>query len=159
MLVLAKVAESLSEARKRLQKVLESGAALECFRQNVEAQGGDSRVCDAPDRILPLVSESVKVESPRSGFATRINATEIGHAIAAIGGGRVRIEDIIDPTVGFITDVKIGDKVAAGATLGTVYCRDQQKAREAAHRIEAAYEIGDEPPAEIPQLIKEVINE
>ena len=104
-------------ARERLRGVLGSGAALECFRKNVEAQGGEPRVCDDPAEFLPLVTESFKVESPRSGFVTKVNTAEIGHAIAAIGGGRVRIDDTIDPTVGFMAEVKIGDRVNAGAPL------------------------------------------
>jgi thymidine phosphorylase len=52
-----------------------------------------------------LVSETVKVESPRSGFITKVDTTEIGHAIAAIGGGRVRIEDTVDPTVGVTSEL------------------------------------------------------
>ncbi len=99
MLVLSRVDESLDAARARLQRALDSGAALERFRQNVEAQGGEPRVCDDPDRFLPLARESVKVESPRSGFVRSVNTTEVGHAIAAIGGGRIRVEDSIDPSV------------------------------------------------------------
>lgn len=158
MLVLSKVDETLEAARERLKRVCDSGAALEAFRKNVKAQGGDERVCDDPAGFLPLVGDSFTVESPRSGFVSRINTAEIGHAIAAIGGGRVRIDDTIDPTVGLITEVKIGDEVARGEPLGTIYCKDQSKAHEAAQRIQAAYEVTDQPPAELPQLMREVIN-
>jgi pyrimidine-nucleoside phosphorylase len=159
MLVLSHVDTSLEDARARLQQMLDSGAALECFRKNVEAQGGDPSVCDDPGKILPLVTESFKVESTRPGFVTKVNTTEIGHAIAAIGGGRVRIDDTIDPSVGFISEARIGDQCSANQFLGTVFCRDESKAREAVERIQAAYEIGDQPPTEIPQLMREVINE
>ena len=159
MLVLVRVDDSLEAARGRLQKILSSGEALECFRQNVAAQGGEPRVCDDPGKFLPLVMESFKVESPRSGFVTKVNTAEIGHAIAAIGGGRVRIDDEIDPSVGFIAELKIGDRVDAGAALGTIYCREESKAKEAAVRIQTAYEIDNQPPTEIPQLMREVINE
>jgi len=159
MLVLARVDVSLEAARARLQKILSSGAALECFRQNVAAQGGEPKVCDEPAKFLPLVRESFKVESPRSGFVTKVKTAEIGHAIAAIGGGRVRIDDAIDPTVGFIAEIKIGDQIGVGAPLGTVYCRQESKAKEAAQRIQTAYEIDDQSPKEIPQLMREVINE
>ncbi len=159
MLVLSKVDDSLDAARERLRAVLASGAALECFRKNVEEQGGEPRVCDDPTKFLPLVTESFKVESPRSGFVTKVNTAEIGHAIAAIGGGRVRIDDTIDPTVGFMAQVKIGDSVNSDTALGTIYCRDDSKAREAGARIQAAYEVADEPPLELPQLMREVINE
>ena len=159
MLLLAKVDQTIEDAHNRLQKALASGNALESLRRNIAAQGGEPRVCDAPSSFLPLVRESVGVRSPRSGFITNVDTTEIGHTIAAIGGGRVRIEDIVDPTVGFITDLKIGDKVSAQELIGVVYCADDAKAKEAAQRITAAYEIGDDPPAERHRLVKEIINE
>ena len=159
MLVLANVDRDIEAARKRLQKVLNSGEALECLRSNIAAQGGEPRVCDDPKSFLPLVRETVKVESPRSGFITRVDTTEIGHAIAAIGGGRVRIEDTVDPTVGFTSKLKLGDQIGAGETIGIVYCADSDAAQEAARRIQAAYHTGDDPPARRLELVKEIVNE
>ena len=159
LLVLSHVDKDVDAARTRLRNMISSGFALERFRSNVEAQGGDPRVCDDPANILPLVTQFFRVESPRSGFITKVNTAEIGHAIASIGGGRVRIDDTIDPSVGFIAHVRIGDQVGANVSLGTIYSSDEAKAREAAARIQAAYEIGDQPVNELPQLIKEVINE
>src|ERR1044072_1577958 len=159
MLVLANVDETIEAARARLEGVLHSGKAFECLRSNIEAQGGDPRVWDGAAQLLPLVKETVKVESPRSGFITTIDTTEIGHAIAAIGGGRVRIEDTVDPTVGFTSELKLGDEVSAGETIGIVYCADPTAAAEAARRIQASYHIGDEAIAEPPKLVKEIINE
>jgi pyrimidine-nucleoside phosphorylase len=159
MLVLSHVDDDVNAARSRLEKIVASGAALDYFRKNVEAQGGDARVCDDPVKFLPLVTESFRVESPRSGFITKVNTAEIGHAIASIGGGRVRIDDTIDPSVGFIAAVRIGDQLRGDHLLGTIYCRDESKAREAAARIQTAYEVGDQPVSELPQLMKEVINE
>jgi len=158
MLVLANVDQTIEAARDRLEKVVESGKALECLQSNIAAQGGDPRVCDAPRDFLPLVSETVKVESPRSGFITKVDTTEIGHAIAAIGGGRVRIEDTVDPTVGFTSELKLGDQVRAGEAIGIVYCADPDAAAEASRRIQDAYHIGDEA-MELPQLVKEIVNE
>jgi pyrimidine-nucleoside phosphorylase len=159
MLLLANVEQTIESARARLEDVLQSGKALECLRQNIAAQGGEPRVCDAPGEFLPLVRETVKVESPRSGFITKVDTTEIGHAIAAIGGGRVRIEDTVDPTVGFTSELKLGDQVGAGEAIGIVYCADAAAAAEAARRIQAAYHIGDKPDAQPPKLVKEIINE
>jgi pyrimidine-nucleoside phosphorylase len=158
MLLLANVDETIEAARRRLEGVLKSGKALECLRRNVEAQGGDPRVCDDPGSFLPLVRETVKVESPRSGFIVAVDTTEIGQAIAAIGGGRVRIEDTVDPTVGFTSELKLGDQISVGDAIGVVYSADTAAAKEAARRIQAAYKIGDEAPAEDQKLVKEVIN-
>jgi pyrimidine-nucleoside phosphorylase/thymidine phosphorylase len=159
MLFLANVEQSVEAARVRVQKALDSGAGLECLRKNVVAQGGDPRVCDAPQDVLPLVKDSLTVKSRRSGYIKSIDTTEIGHTIAAIGGGRVRIEDIIDPTVGFIAEHKIGDHVNEGEAIGVVYCADKAKAEEAVQRIQAAYELAEEPVTDLQKLVKEVINE
>ena len=157
MVAISGVEPSLEEARRVVTRALHSGAAMERFRQNVEAQGGDPRVCDEPAKILPLIRQEVKVESPRTGFVSGMDAAEIGNAVASIGGGRVQIEDEVDPAVGFLTEAKIGDSVKAGEVLGILYCRSEAHAQEAAVRIQAAYLIGDEfaPP---PTLIKEVIS-
>jgi hypothetical protein len=40
-----------------------------------------------------------------------------------------------------------------------VYCADESAANEAARRIQAAYHVGDEPPAEVEKLVKEIVNE
>ncbi len=159
MLLLVNVDQSLEAARSRLGQALASGAALECLRQNIAAQGGDPNVCDDASRVLPLVTECFQVQAECSGFISKINTTEIGHAIAAIGGGRVRIEDKIDPTVGYIAEIGIGVGVRAGDIFGVVHCRNEGKGRLAAQRILAAYTISDEGPVAVPQLIKEVINE
>lgn len=144
-------------ARERVKRALDSGAALECFRRNVEAQGGDARVCDEPRRLLDLKLREVRVESTRPGFVTQVDAAEIGNAVSVIGGGRARIEDEIDPAVGFLCEAKLGDEVAEGDALGLLYCRDEAQAASAGARIRAAYTIGDEPPTLSYQLIKEVI--
>jgi pyrimidine-nucleoside phosphorylase len=158
MIVLSGLEQSVEAARRRVRQVHGSGAALECFRRNVEAQGGDPGVCDDPGRVLPLTDFNVKVESPRSGFVLKVDTEEIGHAIAEAGGGRVRIEDRIDLAVGFLSEVKIGDQLRSGDRIGAVFCEDTNRRERAARRIQAAYEIADEPPAELPALIKEVID-
>ncbi len=157
MVALCGVEGSLEAARAKVLRALSSGAALERFRRNVEAQGGDPRVCDEPERLMDLTLHEVRVESGRAGFVTAIDAAEVGRAVASIGGGRVRMEDTIDPSVGFLAEAKIGHEVAAGSALGLLYCRSQADAEEAARRIGAAYTVGEGPPAQLPELIKEVI--
>jgi thymidine phosphorylase len=156
MVMLVELESSIEAARARIQKLYESGAALECFRRNVEAQGGDPRVCDEPHKILPLTDKTFKVESPRSGFVGAIDTEEIGNAIAEAGGGRVRVEDQIDPRVGFLAEVKIGDELKTGDLIGTVFSDDVDRGQRAAARIQSAYSVSDESPPELP-LVKEVI--
>jgi pyrimidine-nucleoside phosphorylase len=158
MVMLSGLSSSLDDARDLVRQTLDSGAALEKFRANVEAQEGDPRVCDNPAQFLPLTENSYAVESPRSGFLSKTDSTEIGQAVAAAGGGRVQMDDQIDPTVGFVSEVKIGDNLRAGDLIGRVYCRDETLGRQTAARIRDAHEFGDEPPASL-ELVKEVIAE
>lgn len=157
MVALSAVESSLESARRKVESVLASGAALEKFRENTEAQGGDPRVCDEPLKVLPLTEREVKVESTRTGFVKGIDTAEIGHAVALLGGGRVHIEDTIDPAVGFLLEARIGDEIRAGDALGLLCYADEAQALEAAAKIQSAYEIGEAPTASLPELIKEVI--
>jgi thymidine phosphorylase len=157
MVALSGIESSLGAARARVNDALASGAALELFRRNVEAQGGDPRVCDEPARVLGLTLEEARVESARAGYVTGIDAAELGRALASIGGGRARVEDEIDPAVGYLAEAGIGDRVGGGQALGLLYCRDPSSAARATARIRAAYTIGEEPPARLSELIKEVI--
>ena len=157
MVALSGVTESLEEARKKVLRALDSGDALERFRLSVEVQGGDPRVCDEPSRLTDLTLTEVRVESEHAGFVVRVDAAEVGRAVASIGGGRVRVEDRIDPAVGFLAHVKIGQEVSAGEPLGLLYCRGGADAEGAAARIRAAYTVEDEQPVRVPELIKEVI--
>jgi pyrimidine-nucleoside phosphorylase/thymidine phosphorylase len=158
MVMLAKLEDTIEAARDRVRGVHGSGAALETFRKNVQEQGGDPRVCDDATKVLPLTEQAFKVESPRSGFVKKVDTAEIGHAVAEAGGGRVRIEDQIDPRVGFTAEVKIGDEVRAGDSIGVVFCEDPDRGNVAASRIAAAYEIGVDR-SDVPRLIKEVVSE
>jgi pyrimidine-nucleoside phosphorylase len=157
MVALSHAGGSLEEARVRVRNALDSGAALERFRRNVEAQGGDPRVCDEPRRLSDLTVREVRVESEHAGYVAAIDAAEVGRAVASIGGGRARVEDRIDAAVGYLARAKVGQQVSAGEPLGLLYCRAGEKADAAAARIRAAYVVSDEAPEQVPALIKEVI--
>src|SRR5687768_1841191 len=157
MVALSGVVGSLEEARAKVGRALDAGAALERFRRNVEEQGGDPRVCDDPGRLSDLTAREVRVESEHAGYVEAVDAAEVGRAVASIGGGRARVEDRIDPSVGYLARARVGQQVSAGEPLGLLYCRHGAAGDAAAARIRAAYRVGEEPPASIPELIKEVI--
>jgi pyrimidine-nucleoside phosphorylase len=157
MVALSGVAATLEEARAKVRRALDSGAALERFRRNVEEQGGDPRVCDEPLRLSDLTVQEVRVESEHAGYVEAIDASEVGRAVASIGGGRARVEDEIDFAVGYTARARVGQQVSAGEPLGLLYCRKGSQAETAAARIRAAYTVGDAAPNHVPELIKEVI--
>ncbi|HEX8116497.1 MAG TPA: hypothetical protein VF521_04440, partial [Pyrinomonadaceae bacterium] len=157
MVALSGVTATLEEARGKVRRALESGAALERFRRNVEEQGGNPRVCDDPQMLTDLTVEEVRVESVHAGYVEAIDAAEVGRAVAGVGGGRARVEDRIDPAVGYVAHARVGQQVSAGEPLGLLYCRKGSHAEAAAARIRAAYTVGEAAPNQVPELIKEVI--
>jgi pyrimidine-nucleoside phosphorylase len=142
MLLAAGIERTSSRARKRLENALGSGLAAEKFEQLVEAQGGNPRVVEDP-AVLPQ-AEAVEVyAAPRTGVVARVEPRVIGRAIVAMGGGRRRLEDTVDPTVGFVISVKPGDKVLAGEPIVSIYARDPAGIELGCAALREAIIIGD----------------
>jgi pyrimidine-nucleoside phosphorylase len=140
------------EALARATEAIEGGAALERFRAMIEAQGGDPRVVDDPQGILPRAPVREPMLADRSGVLAVVRAEEIGLASAGLGAGRLRKGDPIDPSVGIVVHPKIGDRLEAGEPIGEVHARDRDAAAEAARRALAAMDVAD-GPVEPPPLV------
>jgi len=137
------------EARGRARGALGDGSALESFRRMVEAQGGDPRVVDDPEAVLPRAPVIAPLASSQEGILASVNAEEIGRASVMLGAGRLRKGDPVDPAVGIVFRPKIGDRVERGQPMGEVHARDESDAAEAADRVRAALTFGEtevEPP-------------
>jgi thymidine phosphorylase len=81
--------------------------------------------------------------APRAGVVRRVEPRAIGWALATLGGGRQRLDDAIDPAVGFVITVKPGDRVAEGEPIASVFARDQTGAAGGCATLARAIEIGD----------------
>jgi thymidine phosphorylase len=148
LLVLTKREPSTAAARKRLESLVASGAALEKFREMVTAQGGN---LDAPRPIAP----AQEVASPRAGCVTAINTEAVGIVIIELGGGRKKLGDALDLSVGLEMLVRLGDTVAAGQPLVRVFAKTDAAARITPDLL-AAITIGDntiQPPPLIAERI------
>jgi pyrimidine-nucleoside phosphorylase len=129
-----------------------SGEALERFRAMVQAQGGDPRVVDDPEGVLPAAPVREPLLADRSGTVAAFEAEEIGLASVDLGAGRLRKGDPIDPAVGIVVHPKIGDRLEAGTPIGEVHARDREAAAEAGRRVLAAMDVVD-GPVEPPPLV------
>ncbi len=158
ILILTGVCDSVKNAKAKINNVLASGEALERFRANIEAQGGDPKICDKPEILLDKNLLEVKIKSPESGYVLEIDATEIGKAVTAIGGGRFQIDDKIDYAVGYSCDKKLGDKVKEHEPLGTLFCRNEGQAAKILAKLQMAYKINVEKPSGKFELVKEIIS-
>jgi thymidine phosphorylase len=157
ILVLTGLAENVETARDLASSKLWSGEAMERFQKNVELQGGDPEVCDNPEMLWAGNLVETEINSPREGFITEIDAAQIGQAIGAIGGGRLKADDSIDHAVGYFCKCKIGDSVRADQTLGILFARNEAHADLVYAKLANAYKIEDENLSEQIRLIKEVV--
>jgi pyrimidine-nucleoside phosphorylase len=155
MIHLGKVAATLEEAREIAQSKLLDGSGYRKLKDVIGAQGGNPSVLDRFE-LLPNATGAREIASPRAGYVSAIEAEYIGLASAMIGAGRDTKEDSIDPAVGVILEVKIGQKVDAGAVLCRLYYTSEDRVEEAAQLVEDAFRIASAPPEER-ALILEVV--
>jgi thymidine phosphorylase len=121
----------------------------------IEQQGGDPRVLDDPSR-LPAAPARMILKAERSGFVTQLDAETIGHAACVLGAGREHAADVVDPGVGAIVRVRVGDAVKVGDPLVELLYRDEWKCTKAREMIRSACQLGDSPSSQS-ALIYEVI--
>lgn len=155
MVVLAKKAETLDEAREKLLEVIHNSKALEKFKVFLENQGGDGSVVDDVTK-LPQAQYTFEVKAETSGYVSHIVADEIGVASMLLGAGRATKDDIIDLAVGLVLNKKVGDKVEAGESLVTIYA-NQEDVKDVEAKILENITISDEQVK--PTLIHKVITD
>ncbi|MEX2169392.1 MAG: thymidine phosphorylase [Pirellulales bacterium] len=126
---------SIETAREKLVSALDSGAGLERLRQMVAGQGGD---LDTPRRVAP----TSEVPAARAGYIERIDTEQLGRAIITLGGGRAKLGDTLDHSVGLEMLVRLGDKVESGQPLVRLFA-PPDKRDTARELISEAITIGD----------------
>lgn len=124
MLVLGEIAANSAEAREMMAEKIKSGQALAKFQEIIEAQGGDSSVVDDLERLpqAPLVTDII---SNDSGYISEIDAYGIGTAATALGAGRAKADDVVDPAVGIELLKKCGEKIEKNTVLARVHHRKE----------------------------------
>jgi pyrimidine-nucleoside phosphorylase len=150
LLVLAGQATDLAAGRVLAATALDSGDALEKFRQLVAAQGGDVAMVDNTD-LLPKAPRIEQVPAPRAGYIKQIHAREIGLTVVELGGGREKKGDPIDHAVGVVIGRQVGDRVDKGDPLFTLHTQDDERqAQVARQRLLAAHTFADDPVEPLP---------
>jgi pyrimidine-nucleoside phosphorylase/thymidine phosphorylase len=156
MIVLARRAATLEEARAAALRTIADGSALERFRRLIVAQRGDPRVVDDPTR-LPAPRRKIVLESKMAGYVQNLAARPIGHATMLLGAGRARMDCPVDHAVGAILHKKVGDRVTAGEPLATLLVNDESHLAEAQALVREAYLIGEQSVT-VPPLFLERIS-
>ena len=155
MIFLGKISKTIDEAREIAQRKLLDGSGYRKLKDVILAQGGNPQVLDRFE-LLPNATGVREISSPRGGYVSAIDAEYIGQASGMIGAGRDTKEDTIDPAVGVILEVKVGQKVESGAVLCRIYHTKEDRIDEAADMIEDAFRISGNTPEER-DIILEVV--
>jgi pyrimidine-nucleoside phosphorylase/thymidine phosphorylase len=154
MVLLARLAPDPDLARRAVEAAIADGRGLRRFREIVEAQGGDPRAVDDPDR-LPRAAEVLPVTATAAGVVEALDAEAVGLAAMALGAGRARVEDRVDPAVGVVLVAKVGAAVSPGMPLCLVHRNAGGLAQPAVvERLRAAYRIGPGPVAPSPLVLE-----
>ena len=149
MLVLGGALKTRSAARAAMSRAIASGRAAEKLQEIIEAQGGNPAVVDDP-AALPQAEHCELFPAPRRGFVEQVEPRAIGYGVTALGGGRTRMEDRVDPSVGFVISAKPGDWVEAGEPLATIFARDRAGVDAGRDALRAAITIGEEAEPPLP---------
>ncbi|WP_010284388.1 pyrimidine-nucleoside phosphorylase [Bacillus timonensis] len=120
MVLLAKKAKSIEEARSLLEESIRNGKALETFKTFLASQGGDASVVDSTDK-LPKAKYQIELEAQTDGYISEMIADSIGTVAMLLGAGRATKDSTIDLAVGLVLRKKIGDKVSKGESLVTIH--------------------------------------
>ena len=156
MIFLGKITKTLDEAREMAQSRLLDGSGYRKFKEVIAAQGGNPKVLDQFE-LLPNATGAQEITTQRAGYVSAIDAELIGQASSLIGAGRNTKEDTIDPAVGVILEVKVGQKIDAGGILCRIYHTSDEHLSDASELLEDAFKISNQAVEER-DLILEVVS-
>jgi pyrimidine-nucleoside phosphorylase len=151
MLLLGGAVRDRDDARRKMEVAISSGRAAERFQQIIEAQGGNPAVVDDP-ALLPQAAECEIFLAVRDGVVAAVEPRAIGRGITALGGGRTHVDDVINPSVGFVITARPGDIVHAGEPLATVFAADRNGVTTGMQVLRDAITIADEAEPPLPLI-------
>lgn len=153
MIVAGERAGTIEEAFEAAQAVINSGMALDRFKQMVAAQGGDVALIDEPGRRTETaLTAEIRVPSGVPGVIERIDALEVGRAMITLGAGRMQKEDDVDPLAGCFLHKRQGDEVREGDVLATVYASSDDRLSAAVDALTEAWAFTETVKAPSPRI-------
>jgi len=142
--------KGIEDPEEAVEDALSSGTAYDKLREFVRAQGGD------PDALedLPVSGEIREVTARQEGYVARFGASDVGRAALALGAGREKKGDAVDPGAGVEVLVKVGDRIERGEPVARLY--GGRNAERAEMLVREALEISGEPVEPPPAILDEL---
>ena len=144
MLILGNIAKDIPEGVALAEQAIKDGSGFRKLRELVMAQGGDVSYVDDLSK-LPKASFVESVYADKAGWAAVVDAKDVGETSVMLGAGREQKGDVIDPAVGIMVRVKVGDPVTRGQVLFEIHANDPRKLQQAKERLKNAVKIVNKP--------------
>lgn len=138
-------------AEKLLREKLESGEGIRKLGDMIRAQGGDPEVLSDTGK-LPKAPYRIDVLARESGYAFAMDTPAIGNAAKALGAGRAQKSDVIDPAVGVVMHVQLGDFVEKGMPIATLHAGDRSDVQQARSLLENMLTVSHEKAEPAPRV-------
>lgn len=143
MLLMAGVCKDLPTSLARCAQALDDGSALAKFQEMVTAQGGAENLTAAPYDVLPAAKHIYEICADADGYVSCLDARLIGEALRALGGGRIKQDDKIDPAVAIQMCAKIGDMVHKNEVVLRVHYNTEEQLKNAAAYLADCITVSD----------------
>ena len=157
MLILGGLHTTKTEAKKSLEAAIISGAALDAFRELVDAQGGDSIIIDDVSHLpSSKKTKEINLENSKPLYVVSVDAKEFGAAACLLGAGRMNAESIVDPTVGLELLKKVGDRVEPREEVVRIHYQDTRLLIQAEARLKKAIQLSEKKPERLPLIIDHI---
>ena len=151
LLALSDLGIDEAEGRRRAEAAVADGTAEAVWNRWIEAQGGTAD--ESALERAPVVRE---VPRRTAGLRARARRDPGRHRRAPPRRRPARRRTTTSTMRSASSAAQAGRAVEAGEALAEVHARNEAAADEAAREVLAAYELGDEPPAERPVLLEVV---
>ncbi|MEL7028339.1 MAG: thymidine phosphorylase, partial [Pseudomonadota bacterium] len=158
MLVLGGLETDRAAGRAKAEEALVTGRAAEIFGRMVAALGGPPEFMERSESYLPTAPVVRPIDPSAPGFLAAVDVRAAGNAIISLGGGRRRVDDALDLSVGFAEIAPLGAEVGSGRPLAVVHAASEADADRAAQELAAACSVSDAPSTPTP-IIYETLTE
>ena len=156
ILAAQKIYKNISQATHKLERNLNSGAALKKFSEMISLMGGPINFGQDFNRYLPEASAVIEVFAPEAGYLAQWDGQSLGNIVVKLGGGRLVETDQVDHAVGFSEIASIGTKLSKGSPILKIHAARIDHAEEAKRQVLAAFKLCDSAPKETELVLKRI---
>lgn len=139
MLLLGGLASNETEARAKLNRVLDNGRAAEIFGKMVSGLGGPVDFVENYSKYLPQSQIIRPVFADAKGYAYSMDTRELGLAVVTLGGGRRKPGDALDYSVGLTQVCALGDKIDSSTPIAVIHAQSEAAFTEAENAVKKRF--------------------